>query len=231
MKRSYYQNSIKNFIKDNPNSIFGQLSQNHQHSLEDLQKNAWTKQIDILKSSLADLKGNVYFEFSIPRMGERVDNIVIVKDLIFVIEFKIGDKQYLNYAQNQTIDYCLDLMNFHEGSQNKNIIPILVATKGNKQSYDFNKARSLEKCILCNENNLGSVINEIVEGHSSDNSFDYSIWENSSYKPTPTIIEAAQALYKGHNVSEISRNDSGAINLSKTTDSINKIIEKSKKII
>lgn len=228
MKRSYYQNSIENFIKEDSNSIFGQLSINHQHNLEDLQKNAWIKQIDILKKTLNRLNGNIYFEFSIPRMGKRVDNVIIVNDLIFVIEFKIGDEQYSNYAQNQTIDYCLDLINFHEGSHNKTIIPILVATKASDQNYDFCKAKSLEKCILCNEETFQSTLNKIIENYSSNHNFDFSIWENSAYKPTPTIIEAAQALYKGHNVKEISRSDSGVINLSKTTDSISKIIEKSK---
>lgn len=48
--------------------------------------------------------------------------------------------------------------------------------------------------------------------------------------PTPTIIEAAQVLYNGHNVEDISRNDASAINLNKTTEEINKIIDNSKKI-
>ena len=129
MKRSYYQNSIEEFIIEDSNSIFGQLSRNHQHNLEDLQKNAWIKQIDILKYSLSGIKGNIFFEFSIPRMGKRVDNILLINNFIFVVEFKVGDTSYSNLAQNQTIDYCLDLLNFHEGSHAKTIIPILVATK------------------------------------------------------------------------------------------------------
>lgn len=109
MKRSYYQNTINNFLYEDSNSIFGQLAQNHQHDLEELQKNAWLKQIHFLKSELLDIKGNIYFEFSIPRMGKRVDNILIIKDFIFIIEFKIGDFHYTRDAQYQTIDYCLDL--------------------------------------------------------------------------------------------------------------------------
>lgn len=75
MNRSYYQNTIDIFLKEDINSIFGQLAKKHQHDLEDQQKNAWLKQIDFLKSWLQDIKGNIYFEFSIPRMGKRVDNI------------------------------------------------------------------------------------------------------------------------------------------------------------
>ncbi len=53
-------------------------------------------------------------------------------------------------------------------------------------------------------------------------------WENGRYCPTPTIIEAAMALYNGHSVSEISRSDASAINLSQTSDAISKIIRLSK---
>lgn len=228
MKRSYYQNSIENYIKENSNSIFGQLSKNHQHTLEDLQKNAWIKQIEILKSSIINLSGKIYFEFSIPRMGKRVDNILIHNNIIFVIEFKVGDNQYSNHAQNQTIDYCLDLQNFHEGSHDKIIIPVLVATKAPALQNDFQKAKSLEQCVLCNDSNLNKILNKIADTFNTNYSIDSNEWENSIYKPTPTIIEAAQALYKGHNVQEISRNDSGAINLSKTAIAINQIIENSK---
>ena len=137
MNRSYYQNTTDKFLAEDANSIFGQLAKNHQHDLEDLQKNAWLKQIDFLKSSLKDIEGKLYFEFSIPRMGKRVDNILISKNFIFVIEFKVGDTHYTKEAQYQTIDYCLDLLNLHEGSHNKTIIPILVATKALNEKNDL----------------------------------------------------------------------------------------------
>src|SRR5690606_24593626 len=133
-----------------------------------------------------------------------------------------------SHAQNQTIDYCLDLLNFHEGSHNKIIIPVLVATKAPTLQNDFIKAKSLEQCVLCNENDLNEILIKIAKTFNTNNSINPTVWENSIYKPTPTIIEAAQALYKGHNVQEISRNDSGAINLSKTAFAINEIIENSK---
>lgn len=228
MKRSYYQNTINNFIREDSNSIFGQLAKNHQHDLEELQKNAWLKQIQILKSGLTDIEGNIYFEFSIPRMGKRVDNILIIKDFIFIIEFKVGDFHYTQDAQYQTIDYCLDLKNFHEGSHNKTIIPILVATRAPDNVNDIQSAISLEKSILCNSENFINVIKEIISTQKAFEEIKVKDWENSTYKPTPTIIEAAQALYKGHNVEEISRSDSGAINLSRTAATINKIIEETK---
>ncbi len=228
MNRSYYHNSIDKFLGEDANSIFGQLAKNHQHDLEDQQKNAWLKQIDFLKSWLKDIRGNLYFEFSIPRMGKRVDNILISNNFIFVIEFKIGDNHYTKEAQYQTIDYCLDLLNFHEGSHDKTIIPILVVTKAPNVTNDIEQAIQLNNCILCNADNFESTLKNILRTQTAKQNINVFDWENSTYKPTPTIIEAAQALYKGHNVQEISRSDSGAINLSRTAKAINKIIETAK---
>lgn len=228
MKRSYYQNTIDKFLAEDVNSIFGQLTKNHEYNLEDQQKNAWSNQIDLLKSSLKDVSGNIYFEFSIPRMGKRVDNILISKNLIFVVEFKIGDTLYTKDAQYQTIDYCLDLINFHEGSHNKTIIPILVATKAPGKNNNIDDAIGLNQCILCNADNFERTLKTILDKHTALQNLEISDWERSIYRPTPTIIEAAQALYKGHSVEEISRSDSGAINLSRTAQTINKIIEESK---
>lgn len=228
MNRSYYQNTTDIFLVEDTNSIFGKLVKNHQYDLEDEQKNAWLKQIDFLKSWLKDIKGSIYFEFSIPRMGKRVDNILISNNFIFVIEFKVGENHFTKDSQYQTIDYCLDLLNFHEGSHDKTIIPILVATKASDHSNNIKSAIRLDNCVLCNSYNFESTIKHILASQTSKQNIDVSEWENSIYKPTPTIIEAAQALYKGHNVREISRSDSGAINLSRTAKAINNIIESAK---
>jgi DUF2075 family protein len=161
-------------------------------------------------------------------MGKRVDNILISKNFIFVIEFKVGDTHYTKDAQYQTIDYCLDLLNFHEGSHDKIIIPILVATKANNVANDILSTIQLNTCVLCNADNFESTIKNILATQTATQNINVSDWENSTYNPTPTIIEAAQALYKGHNVQEISRGDSGAINLSRTANAINNIIETAK---
>jgi hypothetical protein len=107
MDRSYYSSSIEEFLREDETLILGKLSFNHSYTLEDLQKNAWIKQIEILKQSLKPFsEGHIYFEFSIPRMGKRVDNVIIINDLIFLLEFKVGDLQYHKYALDQVVDYC-----------------------------------------------------------------------------------------------------------------------------
>lgn len=225
MSRAYYGKSIADFIQEDDLSIFGTLTKNYGYqTLEKLQQNAWKHQITILKEQLSGLTGYIYFEFSIPRMGKRVDNIVILGNKIFLLEFKIGSKQYDKHAIDQVIDYTLDLRNFHEGSHHVNLIPVLVAEKAPIIQNDFQAAQNLDCAILLNAQNLGGFF----ASFNSSNLMDVAAWEKSSYKPTPTIIEAAQALYQKHDVAEITRSDAGAKNLSDTAGCISKIIEQTK---
>ena len=228
IKRAYYSGYIPEFLKTSPDEISGKLSNNHSNrSLEDLQRNAWTKQIDILQKALQGLDGKVYFEFAIPRMGKRVDNILVINDCVFVVEFKVGETNFNKSDQNQVLDYTLDLANFHEGSHNVKLVPILVSTNAKTEQFDKEAVLNFSDVVKVGVNDLKSVLlNFIIEDSPN---IDTIAWENSIYKPTPTIVEAAQALYKGHNVKDISRSDSGAINLSKTSNCLARIIEETKK--
>ena len=209
--RSYYSNSIINFLEESSDSILGKLTSSYTHRhLEIQQTNAWKIQINILKEVLKNnSEGHIFFEFAIPRMGKRVDNVIIIGDLIFVIEFKVGDSKYEKHAIDQVLDYSLDLKNFHQGSHNEKLIPVLVATHACEKDNKIEKYQDLlYKPLFANKNNLYEVLSFCFteKGATNINSKD---WLESTYKPTPTIIEAAQALYKGHNVKEISRSDSG----------------------
>ena len=229
MSRFYYRKIISDFLAESPKSILGELTSNHEFSLEEQQKNSWIIQINLLKDWLKEISGEIIFEYSIPRMGKRIDCVVISKKIIFAVEFKVGANTYENHAVNQVTDYALDLKNFHEQSHNKKIVPILICTEAEDQIpvIDFYQD-GLAKTIFTNGKALSKIIslaNYQVEGTS----INVDDWLDSIYKPTPTIIEAAQALYQGHNVEEISRSDSGAINLSKTAKAISSIIEDCKK--
>ena len=230
MNRSYYSSTVEKFLDDDSNLILGQLSRNHQFALEDLQRNSWIYQIEILKSALRKLPNSfVAFEYTIPRMGKRVDVIIIYCGLIFVLEFKVGETTYSNFAIEQVLDYAKDLKYFHEQSHSSDIVPILVATEAPDQPLSINKYDDgLYHPLKANKDNFSSIILEVAEKSSQKNKIDPEKWSNSVYKPTPTIIEAAQALYKGHSVKEISRSDSGAINLAATSQAISEVIEFSK---
>lgn len=227
MKRAYYSNSIQQFLLETEVSILGHLTTHHSNrTLEELQINAWIKQIQILKTQLESFTGKVYFEFAIPRMGKRVDNIIIINDIVFVVEFKVGDGGYEKHAIEQVIDYTIDLKNFHEGSHHLSLVPLLVATNASITKEYPKNIYYYKDAAKSNQYSLADTIRNYVDVHNP--LIDIEYWENSIYKPTPTIVEAARALYKNHNIDEISRSDSGAINLSKTSNSLNSIIELSK---
>ena len=229
MSRFYYRNTIANFLLNSEGLILGKLCEHHEFSLEEQQKNSWIKQVSLLKPWLKDTLGEILFEYSIPRMGKRIDCVIISGSTVFAIEFKVGSNAYESHAINQVTDYALDLKNFHEQSHAIDIVPILICTnaKDQPQAIEFHDDR-IAKTLLTNGESLSRIISRTAELSDKDliNADD---WVASQYKPTPTIIEAAQALYRGHAVQEISRSDSGAINLSKTAKAISEIIESSKK--
>lgn len=229
VKRSYYSNDIQSFLNQDNYSIFGEITTNDQFSAEDLQKNTWNREIEILKRELSQfLDGYIIFEYTIPRIGNRIDNIVIYKGIIFLLEFKVGEKKYPSYAIEQVTDYAFDLSCFHKESHNRLLVPILISTKAHsvKQEIRISKDNVLET-ICCNEYEIAKYITEVSLKFIQDEIIPDD-WINSLYMPTPTIIEAAQTLYLGHNVEDISRNDASAKNLNQTTKAINKIIDYSK---
>lgn len=229
MERAYYANEITNFLKDNDSKIFGEITYNDKNTSEDLQKEAWKKQISILKSQVSELKdGHVIFEYTIPRIGKRIDNVILYRGIVFLLEFKVGAFSYPKYAIEQVLDYALDLSCFHKESHSKLLVPILICTEATDIDAPIKELReNILNVHMCNGNNLSNYIESVCERYKRSG-FEASKWMNSIYMPTPTIIEAAQALYSGHNVEDISRNDASAINLNQTTQAINEIIDYSK---
>lgn len=230
MKREYYSDSIVNFLQSSTEEILGKLALNNDFTLIQAQRGAWVSEIQILSKVLAPYSGSIYFEYSIPRMGRRIDVLLLIKSVIFVIEFKVGESDFTSYAIDQVWDYALDLKNFHETSHEQYIAPILLATEAKHADPVIAVTPQNDKLLFpikSNETLLGSVI-ETVLNFADGNDIDCFQWEGGRYCPTPTIIEAAMALYNNHSVAEISRSDASAINLSKTSEAIATVIRKSR---
>lgn len=227
---AYYDSSISNFCSTNESEVLGQLTAKHGFALEIQQKIAWQEQINLLQSELRGLHGgHIYFEFSIPRMGKRADTILLIAGMVFVIEFKVGASSFDRASVDQVYDYALDLKNFHKGTHERYVLPILIATNAPTQSSpSLSWASDLVLSPICVASNQlsGLIAMALMEIPHKDT--DPSVWANSGYHPTPTIIEAAQALYRDHQVEEITRSDASAHNLSVTTSKISQIIEDSK---
>jgi hypothetical protein len=231
MKRHYYSNTIVNFITASDEEIIGEISIHNPFNSDKTQIDVWLKEIEILKSVLTKHDGQILFEFSIPRMGRRIDVVLILQNVIFVIEFKVGSNDYLGDAIDQVWDYALDLKNFHETSHKHLIAPILIATEAKNTLASVATTPHNDNLLFpikTNTKSLGEVIKNVLlfadgEIINSEN------WGIGRYSPTPTIIEAAIALYSNHSVRDISRKDASAVNLDDTSNSITEIIEKAKK--
>ncbi len=231
MKRYYFSNLISKFLQSDPDTIIGILVHDYDFSLEQTQRDAWLEEITILQSVLSGLDGTIYLEYSIPRMGKRIDAVCIIGSVIFVLEFKIGEKHFLTTALDQVMDYALDLKNFHQTSQDKFIAPVLIATNAENTPLVISATHhndNLLSPIKCNSESLRDAIDNVLLFTNGDK-IDSVQWEGGGYYPTPTIVEAATALYRGHSVSDISRNDAKAINLNQTTHAISEIINISKR--
>lgn len=231
MNRYYYSDKISKFLLSSDNEILGVISCNTSNDVVTLQRNAWLYEIHILKKVLKGFEGAIYFEYSIPRMGKRIDVLLIIYNVIFILEFKVGEKKFRTSDSDQVWDYALDLKNFHETSHDNMIAPILIATNADVSMNIISRTEHNDNMlfpILINSDGLSDIIKTILYYSEGDN-INPKEWENGRYMPTPTIVEAAISLYSNHSVVDIARNDASAINLTKTSEAVYGIIEDSKK--
>lgn len=230
MKREYYSNSIELFIKSGEDEVLGKLTRSSDFDLGKNQRDAWTEEISILQEILTPYSGSIYFEYSIPRMGKRIDVVVIIGSVIFVLEFKVGDKEFNSSAIDQVWDYALDLKNFHSSSHSHFIAPILIATNATNITPVISLTPQGDNVLLPVKSNI-ETLRDVIDSTLAllgGDSIDVIEWEKGRYCPTPTIVEAAMALYRGHSVENISRSDAGAINLTQTSEAVSEIIESSR---
>jgi DUF2075 family protein len=230
MSRSYSSNTLHAFLQSNPRTILGELTDAESFEINTRTTDAWKGEIALIQDTLKGVDGHIHLEYIIPRMGKRVDVLLIIQNVIFLLEFKVGTDTYDASAVNQVVDYTLDMQNFHEGSHHQIICPILIATGAEEKSIDLVLSKDqIFETILSNGQNLKQIIH-LVLNKTKDMTplINHDEWFAKSYKPTPNIIEAAQALYKGHDVSDISRSDAGATNLTDTSGEIQQIIKRAK---
>jgi hypothetical protein len=224
--RAWYSASIAEFLQTQPATVVGQLAGNSDFALLLTQRNAWLAQISFLQSQLGALTGALFFEFNIPRMGRRIDAVLLIGPVVFVIEFKVGERGFERAAVDQVWDYALDLKNFHEASHSVSIIPILIATDATK-STPFKLHADEDKVfrpILVHPSGFREAIDVALQPVNGE-VLDAQRWSSAPYHPTPTIIEAARALYAQHSVEAIARYDADPQNLRITSSRIEELVD------
>jgi hypothetical protein len=229
MQRAWYQADAKSFAAADPLAILGALMRASPFPDEPTQKAAWQVEIGHLKTIAAELpEAQIFLEFSIPRMGRRADAIVVVGGLIFVLEYKVGDRDFPRHAIEQAHGYALDLKNFHVTSHDKAIVPLLIATEAPPQQLGlgFWAPDRVHEPVRVNPDDVLPTIRQMLATGDAK-PFEANAWAAGAYRPTPSIIEAAEALYRGHDVAEISRSEAEE-NLTVTTAVIEAVVTQMK---
>jgi hypothetical protein len=227
--RAWYSASISEFLQTETTAIVGRLATNGEFSLLPTQRDAWLAQIGFLRDNLAGLSGALFLEFNIPRMGRRIDAVLLIGPVVFVIEFKVGESAFDRAAVDQVWDYALDLKNFHEASHSVSIVPLLIATGATrspllKLQADEDKVYHPIRIHLAGFREALDEALRTVTGKMLDD----QEWSTAPYRPTPTIIEAARALYAQHSVEAIARYDAGALNLRVTSRRIEELVDEAR---
>ncbi len=231
--RCLFNCDIKTFLEKEKENIFGILCDNYHGDAITTTRESWMTEIEVLQSELIPWKesgGQIIFEYDIPRLGKRIDVVLLLKGIIFCIEFKTGDQNVGEMEVDQVLDYALDLKNFHKYSFDKVIVPVLVAKKNKNTALHIKPSAynsRVENPLLVNEKGISEVLDKVISCFPNEEDVDAN-WIISPYAPTPTIIEAARALYESHSVEDITRHEADEVMTDRTIAYILSVINKSK---
>lgn len=230
IKRYYYADSINNFLRTSDSEILSELERGSREfvSLYGSQGRAWDKELEDLKPLLSEYNdcGSIVFEYTIPRLGKRIDVVLLLHGIVFVLEYKAFKEEFQSADRIQVFDYALDLKNFHKDSLNRYIVPILIMTDAEARDNELLEVRdSIYQPLLCNTQTLPETIRYCLQNIPHGSSVNDNEWLNSPYEPTPSIIEAVTHMYQSHTVRDIARRGSDDNDFFKTCDSIKEIIK------
>ncbi|MBP5554372.1 MAG: DUF2075 domain-containing protein [Lachnospiraceae bacterium] len=231
--RCLYNNSIAEFLHESDSLVFSAICDGDNGKTPSTTRESWKEEISVMKdalSGLADKNGTIIFEYNIPRLGKRIDVVLLYRGIVFCIEFKTGNTDRTEAGLDQVLDYALDLQNFHKLSCDRVIVPILINPKPVdipkeiiKSGYDDNVINPM----VINKQDLCNLIGLILEKYPNETSIENN-WIISPYSPTPTIIEAARSLYVNHSVENITRHEADKVATDRTIAYILEVIRQSK---
>nr|MCR5782888.1 DUF2075 domain-containing protein [Clostridia bacterium] len=231
--RCLYDNNLISFLSETDVSILGKLCDNYHGDAKTTTREAWKGEISVMKDALSrftDKNGRIIFEYDIPRLGKRIDVVLLYRGIIFCLEFKVGESHILEADVDQVLDYALDLKNFHRFSQDKVIAPILIATNYRGSSSDVKMSVYDDQVVnplVTGETGILHQITAVLNRFPNESPVDPN-WVISPYAPTPTIIEAARSLYENHSVENITRHEADKVSTDRTIAYILDVIKQSK---
>lgn len=228
---AHYWADIETFLSTSGDQILGTLVRGAGGNVDATQRDAWVESTGLLKAALSDIAGTVFLEFAVPRVGSRIDAVVLAGAAVVPIEFKCGEQLFATSAYNQAWDYGLDLRNFHEASHGTCIFPIVIATAAStaESAWGQRADDSVWTPRRATSGNLRLAVLEAL-ALADGPGIDPTTWGKSPYRPSPTIIDAARSLYARHTVADITRSDAGATNLSVTAAAVEDIAARARRL-
>ena len=233
--RCLYKSDFQSFIEADPYSVLGRIHDAFHGQTLTTTDEAWLGEIKLLQKVLLPWKeeeAEIIFEYDIPRLGKRIDVVLLLRGLIFCLEFKVGQKDALQADVEQVMDYALDLKNFHRYSHDRIIVPILIPTKHTSSSSSFTPSvynDSIFNPLITGASGLQNIIQEVLQHVDANTPGTIKDWIISPYTPTPTIIEAARSLYENHSVEDITRHEADKVTTDATIAYILDVINRSKR--
>jgi hypothetical protein len=234
-----WHGSLREFREQDTDSLVGVLtSASRFNSIEREQVGAWRESLGWLSIAVSQLMSEatestdwgLILEYEIPRRGYRIDAVVIADGVIIPIEFKSSSADLR--SQRQAEDYGLELADFHRGSRGLIVAPILCAGEAHLSISRHNKVpeSKVVSLSMCPPDGLRKVIYSLAKHYRDSQAITIKPkqWVESKYEPTPTIVEAATALYAGHKIEDLTQSDSSAKQLLATQYAIRSEIEYSK---
>lgn len=231
--RCLYSNSFAGFLDESEASIYSIMDDNYHGDALTTTRETWKSEISIMRHILLQFHkydGKIIFEYDIPRLGKRVDVVLLLNGIVFCLEFKVGESRILEPDVDQVLDYALDLKNFHKFSQDRIIVPILIATNYQKSSTEIQMSVYDDKVVnplYTGKLGVVSLISEVLQRFPAESPVNQN-WIISPYAPTPTIIEAARTLYESHSVEDITRHEADKVTTDQTIAYILDVIQQSK---
>ena len=193
MNRCLYHSSFAEFISADDDKILGKLWDEYHGVTLSTTKEALKSEITIMKdvvSSFEVKNGEIVFEYNIPRLGKRIDVVLLLNGIVFGLEFKVGKSSILEADVDQVLDYALDLKHFHKFSEDRLIVPILIAT-------DYGNTSTEIQMSVYNDRIVNPLVTGVPGAGKTLVGLDVAV--KQTYQGTNEPVTGEQAVYLSGN--------------------------------